>query len=190
MSIIPNGVTIKSVNVNGVNMKEVYANSVKVFTSGLSIIKNSVSIAGALIQRHSLRVATYTEFTGHNGFNIKSSSSNNGCRVMYIPFNIKGYSVIKKIVGKRTYSGSASGDRYYTRIFVGSLENIQRVRYETDPSTVGCLTIYNVKQGEDEFNFEDLDISRYTNNDCYIGIAVNSYYGVENGIGISELVLQ
>ena len=190
MSVIPNGVTITKLNVNGVDMKEAYANGIKVFTSGLSIIKNSVSIAGALIQRYSLRVATYTELTGHNGFNIKSTGGNNGCRVMYIPFNVKGYGVIKKIVGKRTYPGQATGSRSYTRIFVGSLENIQRVGYDTDPSTVGCLTIYNVKMSEDEFNFEDIDISSYTNNDCYIGIAVNSYYGAANGIGISELVLQ
>ena len=46
MSIIPNGATIKSVNVNGVNMKEVYANSVKVFGSEREIFPGEVFTKG------------------------------------------------------------------------------------------------------------------------------------------------
>lgn len=185
---------IKEVYLGSTKIKEIYLGAVKKFSSALEFIKNSVCSISSLTEAYTLRQQSYNVLTNYNGFTFKSSSGNNGSKVVYYPLRINNYTNVY-VKGTHYNSGSWSGMRACCSIVVGTRSQIAAIRYGDSASDSGCTIVVEDKAGSvgGTNNIEtSVDVSRATvgaTEDIYIGIRLNSYYGATNRITLETLTL-
>lgn len=156
-----------------------------------TLIKNGISTAGELVAAYTLRQSSYTEDVGYSGFTFKSSTSNNGIKVMYIPYDIRDFSGIS--VAGNFIATTTTGNRARFSVFVGTESQIEAVRYDNEASYYGCTSIFEANNTlSGDINVENFDIGSVTQNatePIYIGLRVNSYYGSKHELHLSEINL-
>ena len=147
----------------------------------------------ALEVAYTLRQQTYTERTNHNGYMFRANSSNNGSKVCYYPVDIRGYT--KLSVSGGHWSNQTNSTRSYCDIAVGTLAELEAIRYENHVTNYDCLEVFHGQAGNarsDDINVLNFNISSKTRSatePIYIGLRLNSYYGSYNHIIINELRL-